>query len=332
VGPSGCGKTTTLRMIAGLEDITDGEVLIGGDMVNDLPPKDRDIAMVFQNYALYPHMTVFENMSFGLRLRRLARDEIDRRVRSAAGILDIGTLLDRKPKQLSGGQRQRVAMGRAIVRNPKVFLFDEPLSNLDAKLRVQMRIEIKKVHKQVRTTTIYVTHDQVEAMTLADRVVVMNGGLIEQVGAPNDLYHSPRTKFVAGFMGSPAMNLLPCQLEETAGALRVNLGGELTFPVPSQRVARYKPYVGRTRLLFGLRPEHIIERRRHLEPEQHAFDVRVEVVEPMGLETLVYFALGGTEVCGRVSPDAAPHDAERMSLVADLGKMHLIDDSSGAVI
>src|SRR5262245_46832342 len=230
VGPSGCGKTTTLRMIAGLEDITDGEVLIGGDLVNDLPPKDRDIAMVFQNYALYPHMTVFDNMSFGLRLRRFASDEIDRRVRSAAKILDIGMLLDRKPKQLSGGQRQRVAMGRAIVRNPKVFLFDEPLSNLDAKLRVQMRIEIKKVHKQVRTTTVYVTHDQVEAMTLADRVVVMNGGLIEQVGAPNDLYHAPRTKFVAGFIGSPAMNLLPCQLEDTDGPLHAHLGEQFDPP------------------------------------------------------------------------------------------------------
>jgi multiple sugar transport system ATP-binding protein len=332
VGPSGCGKTTTLRMIAGLEDITDGEVLIGGDLVNDLPPKDRDIAMVFQNYALYPHMTVFDNMSFGLRLRRFASEEIDRRVRSAAKILDIGMLLDRKPKQLSGGQRQRVAMGRAIVRNPKVFLFDEPLSNLDAKLRVQMRIEIKKVHKQVRTTTVYVTHDQVEAMTLADRVVVMNGGLIEQVGAPNDLYHSPRTKFVAGFIGSPAMNLLPCQLEETAGALRVNLGGGFTFPVPAQRAARYKSFVGKPQLLFGLRPENIIEQRRHLEPDQHPFEVKIEVVEPMGIETLVYFAFNGDEVCGRVSPDAAPPDAGRMKLVADMNKMHLIDDSNGLVI
>ncbi len=195
VGPSGCGKSTTLRMIAGLEDITDGEVLIGGEVVNDVPPKDRDIAMVFQNYALYPHMTVFENMSFGLRLKKVAKDEIKARVENAARILDISELLERKPKQLSGGQRQRVAMGRAIVRDPKVFLFDEPLSNLDAKLRVQMRTEIKRVHQKVRTTTIYVTHDQVEAMTLADRVVVMNAGLIEQVGAPNDLYHAPATTF-----------------------------------------------------------------------------------------------------------------------------------------
>jgi multiple sugar transport system ATP-binding protein len=288
--------------------------------------------MVFQNYALYPHMTAFENMSFGLRLKRVARDEIDRRVRAAADILDIGKLLDRKPKQLSGGQRQRVAMGRAIVRNPKVFLFDEPLSNLDAKLRVQMRIEIKKVHKKVRTTTIYVTHDQVEAMTLADRVVVMNGGLIEQVGTPNDLYHTPATKFVASFMGSPAMNLLPCHLEETAGALRINLGEQLVFPVPQERTARYKPHVGKERLLFGLRPEHIIEQRPHLEAGQHAFEARLDVVEPMGLETLVYFMVSGTEVCGRVNPGAAGRDGERMKLVADLSKMHLIDDASGAVL
>jgi multiple sugar transport system ATP-binding protein len=332
VGPSGCGKTTTLRMIAGVEDITDGEVLIGGDLVNDLPPKDRDIAMVFQNYALYPHMTAFENMSFGLRLKRVAREEIERRVRSAAEILDIVKLLDRKPKQLSGGQRQRVAMGRAIVRDPKVFLFDEPLSNLDAKLRVQMRIEIKKVHKKVRTTTIYVTHDQVEAMTLADRVVVMNGGLIEQVGAPNDLYHTPATKFVASFIGSPAMNFLACQLEEAAGGLRVKVGDQLSLPVPPERTNRYKPHVGKARLLFGLRPEHIIEQRPHLEPGQHPFDVKLEVVEPMGLETLVYFMVAGTEVCGRVAPNSVGRDGERMKLVADMSHMHLLDDASGAVL
>src|ERR671928_314381 len=220
VGPSGCGKSTTLRMIAGLEEASSGEIWIGGDLVNDVPPKDRDIAMVFQNYALYPHMTVFENMAFGLKLRRIPRPEIRERVEDAARILDITDLLERRPKQLSGGQRQRVAMGRAIVRHPKVFLFDEPLSNLDAKLRVAMRTEIKRVHQKVMTTTVYVTHDQVEAMTLADRVVVMNGGRIEQIGAPNDLYHAPRTRFVAGFIGSPAMNFLPCRLEEADGSLR----------------------------------------------------------------------------------------------------------------
>jgi len=332
VGPSGCGKTTTLRMIAGLEDITGGDVLIGGNVVNDVPPKDRDIAMVFQNYALYPHMSVYENMSFGLRLKKVPKEEIARRVENAAQILDIGKLLDRKPKQLSGGQRQRVAMGRAIVRDPKVFLFDEPLSNLDAKLRVQMRTEIKKVHQKVRTTTVYVTHDQVEAMTLADRVVVMNGGLIEQVGAPNDLYHSPATKFVAGFIGSPAMNFLPCRLEEAAGGLRVRLTETLGFPVPQERSARYRPHLGKARLLFGLRPEHIIEQRAHLEPGQHPFEVELEVTEPMGMETLVYFMLDGTEVCGRVNPNAGARDGGRMKLVADLSNMHLIDDESGKVL
>src|SRR5438874_3488263 len=250
VGPSGCGKTTTLRMIAGLEDITDGEILIGGDVVNDVPPKDRDIAMVFQNYALYPHMTVHENMSFGLRLKKVPKEEIQRRVGAVAGILGIGELLERKPRQLSGGQRQLVAMGRAIVRNPKVFLFDEPLSNLDAKLRVHMRTEIKKVHQKVRTTTVYVTHDQVEAMTLADRVVVMNAGRIEQAGAPHDLYHSPATRFVAGFIGSPAMNFVPCRLEASAGALWVRLSGDIAFPVPQEREQRYRPHLGKERLLF----------------------------------------------------------------------------------
>src|SRR5689334_17955380 len=232
VGPSGCGKSTTLRMIAGLEEVTDGEILIGGDLVNDVPPKDRDIAMVFQNYALYPHMTVFENMSFGLRLRKFPKAEIKERVENAARILDITNLLDRQPKQLSGGQRQRVAMGRAIVRNPKVFLFDEPLSNLDAKLRVQMRTEIKKVHQKVTTTTIYVTHDQVEAMTLADRVVVMNGGRIEQIGTPYEVYHQPATRFVAGFIGSPAMNFLRCRLEPNGEGLLLRLGEGLVLPVP----------------------------------------------------------------------------------------------------
>src|ERR1700746_1683694 len=240
VGPSGCGKSTTLRMIAGLEEITAGEIWIGGDVVNDVPPRDRDIAMVFQNYALYPHMSVFDNMAFGLKLRKFPKDEIKRRVDEAARILDIGMLLDRKPRALSGGQRQRVAMGRAIVRNPKVFLFDEPLSNLDAKLRVQMRIEIKKVHLKVRTTTVYVTHDQVEAITLADRVVVMNKGRIEQIGTPNELYHNPATRFVAGFIGSPAMNFLPCRLEESGDKLNIRLTDRLGFAVPPLRAARYR--------------------------------------------------------------------------------------------
>ena len=226
VGPSGCGKSTTLRMIAGLEEITSGDISIDGAVVNDLPPKDRDIAMVFQNYALYPHMTAFENMSFGLKLRKFPKEEIRRRVEHAARILDITELLDRRPKALSGGQRQRVAMGRAIVRNPKVFLFDEPLSNLDAKLRVQMRTEIKRVHQKVKTTTVYVTHDQVEAMTLADRVVVMNDGRIEQIGTPQELYHHPRTRFVAGFIGSPGMNFMACRLEQSGTDMRVKVSDD----------------------------------------------------------------------------------------------------------
>ncbi|HEU5294833.1 MAG TPA: sn-glycerol-3-phosphate ABC transporter ATP-binding protein UgpC [Burkholderiaceae bacterium] len=332
VGPSGCGKSTTLRMIAGLEDITGGEVTIGGAVVNDVPPKDRDIAMVFQNYALYPHMTVYENMSFGLRLKRMSRSDIDQRVQSAARILDITELLQRKPKQLSGGQRQRVAMGRAIVRDPKVFLFDEPLSNLDAKLRVQMRTEIKKVHQKVLTTTVYVTHDQVEAMTLADRVVVMNGGLIEQVGAPNELYHAPATKFVAGFIGSPAMNMIPCRLEGSDGALSVRLTDEVALPVPPAAAARYQPHLQKSRLLLGLRPEHLTETRRHVEPGQHAFDVVLDVIEPMGMETLVYFTMNGVAVCGRVNPSAAVRTGGRASLLADMTHMHLIDDETGKVL
>ena len=223
-------------------------------------------------------------------------------------------------------------MGRAIVREPKVFLFDEPLSNLDAKLRVQMRTEIKKVHQKVRTTTVYVTHDQVEAMTLADRVVVMNAGLIEQVGTPNDLYHSPATKFVAGFIGSPAMNFIPCQLEQAAGALRLRLNDKLSFPVPADRTARYTPHVGKPKLVLGLRPEHIIETRPHIEPNQHDFDMMIDVVEPMGMETLVYFTINGVEVCGRVNPNAGAAAAKSMKLRADLSNMHLIDDTTGKVL
>jgi multiple sugar transport system ATP-binding protein len=332
VGPSGCGKSTTLRMIAGLEDITDGDIMIGGDVVNDVPPKDRDIAMVFQNYALYPHMTVEQNMSFGLRLKRYPKKEIRRRVDEAARILDIKELLNRKPKQLSGGQRQRVAMGRAIVRNPKVFLFDEPLSNLDAKLRVQMRTEIKKVHQQVRTTTIYVTHDQVEAMTLADRVVVMNNGNIEQVGTPQQLYHSPRTRFVAGFIGSPAMNFIPCRMENSGSDLAIRVTDSLAFPIPSERAERYRGHMQNGKLLLGLRPEHITEAHAHLSPGEVPFDANLEVTEPMGMETLVYFPLNGTQVCGRVDPDAGARDGAPLRLAADLNNMHLIDEATGRVI
>ncbi len=332
VGPSGCGKSTTLRMIAGLEDITDGEIRIGGDVINDVPPKDRDIAMVFQNYALYPHMTVAENMSFGLRLKRFPKPEIKARVDEAARILDITELLDRKPKQLSGGQRQRVAMGRAIVRNPKVFLFDEPLSNLDAQLRVQMRTEIKKVHQKVRTTTVYVTHDQVEAMTLADRVVVMNQGRIEQVGSPNELYHKPATRFVAGFIGSPAMNFIPCRLEESDDRLGVRITNELVLPIPPSRRERYRALKSNGQLLLGLRPEHVTEARAHLEPDAAPFEAEIEVTEPMGMETFVYFTLGDVQVCGRVNPNAGAREGTPMRLAADLGNMHLIDEATGRVV
>ena len=332
VGPSGCGKSTLLRMIAGLEHISGGEIRIGEKRVNDVPPKDRDMAMVFQNYALYPHMTVYENMSFGLRLKRYPKAEIARRVQEAARILDITELLDRKPRQLSGGQRQRVAMGRAIVRNPKVFLFDEPLSNLDAKLRVQMRTEIKRVHQKVRTTTVYVTHDQVEAMTLADRVVVMNRGKIEQIGAPNDLYHAPRTRFVAGFIGSPAMNFIPCRLEEADGGLRVRLTDDIVLPVPQGSVARYKPHVGREGITFGLRPEHLTEAKPNGDKHLGYIDAVLEVTEPLGMETLVFFRIKGIDVCARVSPNAGAREGVRMRLAASLDNMHLIDDATGAVL
>jgi multiple sugar transport system ATP-binding protein len=286
---------------------------------------------VFQNYALYPHMTVFENMSFGLRLKKFPKPEIRERVQAAAHILDITDLLDRRPKQLSGGQRQRVAMGRAIVRNPKVFLFDEPLSNLDAKLRVQMRTEIKKIHQKVTTTTVYVTHDQIEAMTLADRVVIMNGGRIDQIGTPHEVYHKPRTQFVAGFIGSPMMNFLPCRLVENGAGLTVRLSDWLALPVPPSREARYRPRVGHE-LIFGLRPEHIREGRGEVPPGSAAFEARLDVVEPMGMETMIYFIVDGVEVCGRVDPVTAGNVGEPMRLIADLNQMHLIDPRTELVI
>ena len=330
VGPSGCGKSTTLRMIAGLETSSGGDIFIGDRRVNDLGPKDRDIAMVFQNYALYPHMTAFENMAFGLKLRKFSKSEIKQRVEHAAQILDITELLERRPKALSGGQRQRVAMGRAIVRNPKVFLFDEPLSNLDAKLRVQMRTEIKRVHQKVKTTTVYVTHDQVEAMTLADRVVVMNKGRIEQIGTPQELYHEPRTRFVAGFIGSPAMNFIPCTIEQN-GNMRVRISPDITLTVPPAKAARYAGAKGRE-LLLGLRPEHITEPRRNGGSEPNTFTVTLDVVEPMGMETMVYFAVGGTEICARVEPTAAKDAGALMALQAYMERMHLIDAASGMVL
>src|ERR1700682_4638490 len=331
VGPSGCGKTTTLRMIAGLEDVSEGDICIGGRVINDVAPKNRDIAMVFQSYALYPHMTVFQNMAFGLRMRGMAKAEIRKNVEDAARILDISELLDRRPRALSGGQRQRVAMGRAIVRNPKVFLFDEPLSNLDAKLRVQMRTEIKRVHQLVKTTTVYVTHDQVEAMTLADRVVVMNNGRTEKIATPPELYHHPKTLFVAGFMGSPAMNFMRCRLEQNGVGLRVRLSDAVSLPVPASQPPRYQPLPGRE-LVFGLRPEHITEPRRNDRDLQCEFAATLDVVEPMGMETMVYFTVDGQEVCGRGDPGSAAGPGESMRLYADMDRMHLIDPQSGAVL
>ena len=328
VGPSGCGKSTTLRMIAGLEEISRGEIWIGGNVVNDVPPRDRDIAMVFQNYALYPHMTVFDNMAFGLKLRKFSKAEIKSRVDEAARILDIVPLLARKPKALSGGQRQRVAMGRAIVRNPKVFLFDEPLSNLDAKLRVQMRTEIKKVHQTVRTTTVYVTHDQVEAMTLADRVVVMNGGIIEQVGPPQELYHRPATRFVAGFIGSPGMNFLPARVIGQGNALGVRLADGATLPIPASRTERYLPFKDRE-MLLGIRPENLTEPREGARPEVAPLLAKVDVLEPMGMETLVHFFIDGTPVVARVDPSVQAAPGEMLKLSADMSQMHLIDPTDG---
>ncbi|MPY75728.1 MAG: sn-glycerol-3-phosphate ABC transporter ATP-binding protein UgpC [Alphaproteobacteria bacterium] len=332
VGPSGCGKTTTLRMIAGLEDITAGEIRVGDRVVNEVPPKDRDIAMVFQNYALYPHMTVYDNMAFGLKLRKTSKAEIDRRVRDAADILNIGELLDRRPKQLSGGQRQRVAMGRAIVRNPQVFLFDEPLSNLDAKLRVQMRTEIKKIHRRVRTTVVYVTHDQIEAMTLADRIVVMNFGLIEQVGTPDEMYNAPKTRFVASFIGSPSMNFLPCRVVSGGnGSLALRLTDKLSLAVPPERAARYRSHLDRE-MVFGIRPEHISDRRPNAGSGFEEFEAGMEVVEPMGIDTMVFFSIDGIEICARARPRAVGPVGEAMPFTVDMNEMHLIDPANDRVV
>ena len=332
VGPSGCGKSTTLRMIAGLEEVTAGDIAIGGTVVNDIPPRDRDIAMVFQNYALYPHMSVYDNMAFGLTLRKFPKAEIDKRVQEAARILDIAPLLERKPKALSGGQRQRVAMGRAIVRDPKVFLFDEPLSNLDAKLRVQMRTEIKKVHQTVKTTTVYVTHDQIEAMTLADRVVVMNHGVIEQVGPPQELYHHPATKFVAGFIGSPAMNFIPAKVEESGGGgLLLRLTDGQTLQVPAPRTARYRPLAGRD-VLFGIRPEHLTDDKTTDKVNTQQISLSPEVIEPMGMETMVHFREAGAEITARLDPATPAEVGRPLALIAHMDQMHLIDPQTDRVL
>ncbi len=333
VGPSGCGKSTMLRMIAGLEEITSGEIAIDGHVVNDVPPRDRDIAMVFQNYALYPHMSVYDNMAFGLKLRKFPKDEIKRRVEDAARILDITLLMDRKPKALSGGQRQRVAMGRAIVRDPKVFLFDEPLSNLDAKLRVQMRTEIKLVHQKVNTTTVYVTHDQIEAMTLADRVVVMNHGIIEQVGPPQELYHHPATRFVAGFIGSPAMNFMPCRIVQHGDGLAVRISDATNLPITPERRDRYMPHKDKA-MVFGIRPEHLTAFNEDdtLKTGVARMEAMVDVLEPMGMETMVHFHTSGEPMCARIDPNAPARPNTMLALCVDMNNMHLLDPISGRVV
>jgi multiple sugar transport system ATP-binding protein len=327
VGPSGCGKTTTLRMIAGLEETSDGTILIGERVVNDVPPKDRNIAMVFQNYALYPHMDVYKNMAFGLKLRRTPKPEIDRRVREAARILGIEELLNRKPRQLSGGQRQRVAVGRAIVRQPEVFLFDEPLSNLDAKLRVQMRSELIKLHYQLEATMIYVTHDQVEAMTMGDRIVIMNNGEIQQVGAPMEVYDHPVNMFVAGFIGSPAMNFFQGKLTAQNSDLFVDLG-KFMLKLPKSQINRFGNYLNQ-RVVFGIRPENLSDREEVGEHQQERVPAKVNVVEPLGSEVIVELSAGDHTFVGRLDPTTTARPMQEIAVYFDMGRFHLFDAETG---
>ncbi|MBQ7399126.1 MAG: sn-glycerol-3-phosphate ABC transporter ATP-binding protein UgpC [Clostridia bacterium] len=333
VGPSGCGKSTTLRMIAGLEEITEGELYIGDRIVNDVAPKDRDIAMVFQNYALYPHMSVFENMAFGLKLRKTPKEEIKRRVEEAGRILDISHLLDRKPKALSGGQRQRVALGRAIVREPKVFLLDEPLSNLDAKLRAAMRTEITKLHKKLGTTFIYVTHDQVEAMTMASRIVVMKDGLIQQVDTPQNLYDMPCNIFVAGFIGTPQMNFINAEVVKEGEDLFVTFEN-CKFKLPSEKAGSeaLKEYVGKE-VVLGVRPECIHDEPMYLSSfEDWTADVNVDVTELMGAETYLYLTLGETNLISRVSSRTKAKSGDTIKVAFDISHAHIFDKETEKVI
>ena len=334
VGPSGCGKSTTLRMVAGLEEITEGTISIDDKVVNDVPPKDRDIAMVFQNYALYPHMDVYNNMAFGLKLRKFPKAEIDRRVKEAARILGIENLLDRKPKALSGGQRQRVALGRAIVREPKVFLMDEPLSNLDAKLRVQMRSELSKLHNRLQTTIIYVTHDQTEAMTMGDRIVVMKDGIIQQVGAPLEIYDHPNNVFVAGFIGSPAMNFFDVRLVQEDDKLYID-AETFKVRVPDKVVHEAKgleAYVGKE-VIFGLRPENIEDKAFAPEaPEDMVVTASVDVTEPMGAEVYLYLSSGKHSFVARVEPQTQAKDGTSHQVYFKMDKMHLFDPQTEKAI
>ena len=322
VGPSGCGKSTTLRMIAGLEEITSGKISIGGRLVNDLPPRERDIAMVFQNYALYPHMTVFDNIAFGLKMRKFDGVEIDKRVKEAAEILGIQALLKRKPRQLSGGQRQRVAVGRAIVRHPQVFLFDEPLSNLDAKLRVQMRVELKRLHERLESTAVYVTHDQTEAMTLGDRIVVMNDGRIQQTGQPLEVYAQPRNKFVAGFIGSPAMNFIDASISEHNGDLYAETAG-LQIRVPAERSRRLLSYKDR-QVTLGIRPEDLHE-FTSVRSEDAFVEALVEVVEPLGSEILLNLRVGHQSMVARVNSSFHTRHHEKIRLGFAPKRMHFFE-------
>ncbi len=344
VGPSGCGKSTTLRMIAGLEEISEGELYIGDRLVNDIAPKDRDIAMVFQNYALYPHMTVFENMAFGLKLRKVPKDEIARKVEEAARILDISHLLDRKPKALSGGQRQRVALGRAIVREPQVFLLDEPLSNLDAKLRAQMRTEISKLHQKLGTTFIYVTHDQTEAMTMGDRIVVMKDGFIQQVDSPQNLYTSPVNQFVAGFMGSPQMNFVDAILYCDNGTYYVDFGSEATktsqavryqvaLPADKCDDAVLSKYVEKE-VIIGIRPEDIYDDPAYIaNATTGVIDCTVDITELMGAETYLYLSCENIPLTARVAPTSTARPQDEIKVAIDPAKVHIFDkDTEKTVI
>jgi multiple sugar transport system ATP-binding protein len=329
VGPSGCGKTTTLRMVAGLESVSSGQILIGDTVVNELPPMDRDIAMVFQNYALYPHMNVYDNMAFGLKMRHFNRSEIDRRVTEAAEILGIEALVQRKPRQLSGGQRQRVALGRAIVRHPQVFLFDEPLSNLDAKLRVQMRVELKKIHDRIGTTALYVTHDQVEAMTLGDRVVVMRDGVVQQVGEPLELYNQPANRFVAGFIGSPGMNFATVRIAEAEGALWA-LNEGIRIRVPGETAARLRGRGGEE-VTLGVRPEDL-----RVAPGDDATELGieavVEVVEKLGSQILLDLKVGSGSMVAAVEPSVRAQVRDRLRLALNPERLHFFEAGSDLAI
>jgi multiple sugar transport system ATP-binding protein len=331
VGPSGCGKTTALRLLAGLEEITDGQIMIGDRVVNDVAPKDRDIAMVFQSYALYPHLSVYDNMAFGLKLRKTPKDEIKRRVSEAADVLGINELLQRKPRQLSGGQRQRVAVGRAIVREPKVFLFDEPLSNLDAKLRVQMRAEISKLHQRLQTTFIYVTHDQTEAMTMASRIAVINKGNLQQLDTPQVLYDFPANLFVAGFIGSPAMNFFPAKLVKEGEKVFVDTG-DFKVQIPADRVKPFKD-LGNKDVVFGIRPENIHD-PEFAPPSIHGekIKVKVDVTELMGNETFLYLVSGKHTFIGRVDPRSQLRVGNNADVILDMDKFHIFDAATEEAI